>query len=297
MKPEKTSHEKQGDLFKVELNRLVDLSHELIRLGDKMDWESFDTKFEKHYCEEGRPGIETRLMVSLHYLKYLSDLSDEETVQRWIENPYWQHFSGRQYFEHNIPIDSSSMTRWRRRIGEAGAEELLKQTVQTGIKQGYVKKSDCSRVNVDTTVQPKNVRFPTDARLYDRMREKLVKLAQSEGIELRQSYERVGKQLLMRQQNYSHARQPARAMRQTKKLKTIRGRVIRDIERKACNSMQMQSKLLLAKRLYEQQKDSKNKIYSIHEPRVQCIAKGKVCIRSTSLGIKPVTLQQQKEIG
>ena len=275
MRPIKTSHEEQGDLFKVELKRIVDLSHELIKLGAKMDWESFDKKFEKYYCEEGRPGIETRLMVSLHYLKYLADLSDEETVQRWIENPYWQYFSGRQYFEHMIPIDSSSMTRWRRRIGEDGAEELLKQTIRTGLREGYVKQSDCRRVNVDTTVQPKNVRFPTDARLYDRMREKLVKQARLEGIELRQTYERVGKQLLMRQQNYSHARQPARAMRQTKKLKTLLGRVIRDIERKTLNCGMLQDKLTLAKRLYEQKRDDSNKIYSIHEPQVQCIAKGK----------------------
>ena len=277
MKPTKISHEKQNDLFKIEINRIVDLDHELVKLGDQIKWDSFDNRFEKYYCEEGRPGIETRLMVSLHYLKYLEDLSDEETVKKWTENPYWQYFSGRQYFEYRVPIDASSMTRWRKRIGEDGAEELLKQTIRVGIKQGYVKKTDCQRVNVDTTVQPKDIRFPTDARLYDRMREKLVKLAQREGIELRQSYERVGKRILRRQQNYSHARQPGRAKKQTKRLRTIMGRVIRDIERKA----EKQSKLLLdnleiGKRLYAQRKDGRNKIYSIHEPQVHCIAKGKV---------------------
>jgi len=277
MKPIKTIHESQEDLFKVELKRIINLEHGLVKLGDQMDWESFDKRFEKYYCEEGRPGIETRLIVSLHYLKYLEDLSDEETVQKWVENPYWQYFSGRQYFEHKMPIDSSSMTRWRKRIGEDGAEELLKQTVQTGIKQGYVKKSDCRRVNVDTTVQPKDIRFPTDARLNDRMREKLVKQAQAEGIELRQSYERVGKRALRRQQNYSHARQFRRARKESKRLNTILGRVIRDIERK----MEEPGKLLMdnletAKRLYKQKRRDKNKIYSIHETQVQCIAKGKV---------------------
>jgi len=276
MKPTKTAHDNHGDLFKVELKRLIDLSRELVKLGDRMDWDSFDNKFEKYYCEQGRPAIETRLMVSLHYLKYLEDLSDDEVVLKWRDNPYWQYFSGRQYFEHEVPIDSSSMSRWRRRMGEEGAEELLKQTVITGIKQGYIKKADCSRVNVDTTVQPKNVRFPTDARLYDRMRETLVKRAQSEGIELRQSYERVGKIILRRQQNYSHARQPVRAMRETRKLKTLLGRVIRDIERKTGGSGLLQNKLALAKRVYNQQRDDSNKIYSIHEPQVQCIAKGKV---------------------
>ena len=229
MKPIKISHESQKDLFRVELKRIVNLEHEIVKLGDQINWDSFDERFEKYYCEEGRPGIETRLMVSLHYLKYLEDLSDEDTVKKWTENPYWQYFSGRQYFEYRVPLDSSSMTRWRKRIGEDGAEELLKQTIRVGIKQGYVKKTDCRRVNVDTTVQPKDIRFPTDARLNDRMREKLVKLAQTEGIELRQSYERVGKQILRRQQNYSHARQPGRAKKEAKRIKTLLGRVIRDI--------------------------------------------------------------------
>jgi len=277
MKPPKSTPESQQYLFKIELNRIVNLSHELVKLGDQMDWKVFDNRFETYYCEEGRPGIETRLMVSLHYLKYLEDLSDEETVLKWTENPYWQYFSGRQHFEHEVPIDSSSMTRWRKRIGEDGAEELLKQTIRTGMKQGYVKKTDCRRVNVDTTVQPKDIRFPTDARLYDRMREKLVKLAQSEGIELRQSYERIGKQLLRRQQNYSHARQYRRASRQTKRLKTLLGRVIRDIERKTDTPSEIMLKNLeTAKHLNEQKRESKNKIYSIHEPQVHCIAKGKV---------------------
>jgi len=276
MKPKKTAHEQQGDLFKVELIHLIDLDRNIVRLADKMDWCSFENKFEKYYCESGRPGVSTRLMVSLHYLKYSADLSDEETVLQWLDNPYWQYFSGCQYFEHELPIDSSSMSRWRKRMGEEGAEELLKQTVITGIKAGYLKKTDCRRVNVDTTVQPKDVRFPTDARLYDRMREKLVKRARSEGIDLRQSYERVGKRALRRQQNYSHARQPGRAMRQTKKLKTFLGRVIRDIERKTGDSGLLRDELALGKRLYNQQRHDKDKIYSIHEPQVQCIAKGKV---------------------
>ena len=276
MKPKKYEHERQISLLKVELIRIVDESHPLAQLGDQMDWESFDKSFEKHYCEEGRPAIETRLMVSLHYLKYSEDLSDEELVSKWVENPYWQYFSGRQYFEYEVPIDPSSMTRWRKRIGEEGTEELLKQTVMTGIKQGYIKKSDCRCVNVDTTVQPKDIRFPTDARLYERMLEVLVKQAKSEGVKLRQSYERVGKQMLHRQQNYSHARQSKRAKSQTKKLQTILGRVIRDIERKVEKpGKELKDKLELAIKLCEQKKDGKNKIYSIHESQVQCIAKGK----------------------
>ena len=142
MKPQKSQHEKQMDLLRVELRRIINEDHELVKIADQMDWESFDKRFEKYYCEEGRPGIETRLMVSLHYLKYAEDLRDEETVKKWVENPYWQYFSGQQYFKHRLPIYPSSMTRWRKRIGEEGAEELLRQTVQTGIKEGYVKRKD-----------------------------------------------------------------------------------------------------------------------------------------------------------
>jgi len=276
MKPQKNIKDPQFDLFEIELTRIVDLSHPLSKLAAQMNWSEFDEYFDPHFSDEGRPAIETRLMVSLHYLKYAYDLSDEDTVARWVENPYWQHFSGRQHFEHKFPIDPSSMTRWRKRVGADGAEKLLEQTITTALKQGYLKRTQCQKVSVDTTVQTKDIRFPTDARLYDRMREKLVEAAEAENIKLRQNYRRVGKKILRSQQNYAHARQGRRAGKQTKKLKTILGRVVRDIERKADNpSEKLKSLLPLAKRLLEQRRDSKYKIYSIHEPQVECIAKGK----------------------
>jgi IS5 family transposase len=194
----------------------------------------------------------------------------------WVENPYWQYFSGRQHFEHRLPIDPSSMTRWRKRVGVDGAETLLRETITTAVKERYLKKAQCQKVNVDTTVQTKDVRFPTDARLYDRMREKLVKTAQMQGVTLRQSYTRAGKQALQRQQNYAHAKQYRRSAKETKHLKTLLGRVVRDIERKMTQPCDvLKEQLQLAKRLMEQRRDSKNKIYSIHEPHVECIAKGK----------------------
>ena len=276
MKPQKIRRDPQFDLFKIELNRIVNVQHPLVKLAQQMDWKTFDQKFEAYFSDEGRPAIATRLMVALHYLKYTNDLSDEQAVAVWVENPYWQYFSGRQHFEHQFPIDPSSMTRWRKRIGVDGAEALLSQTITTAVDEGYLKRTQCQRVNVDTTVQTKDVRFPTDARLYDRMRQRLVKTAQSQGIELRQSYDRVGKQALRRQQNYAHAQQGRRAAKETKRLKTMLGRVIRDIERKVVESCEiLKEQLMLANRLMQQRRDSKNKIYSIHEPQVQCIAKGK----------------------
>ena len=184
MKPQKIKRDPQLDLFKIELNRIINPGHPMAQLAKQIDWTVFDQKFETHFADEGRPAIPTRLMAALHYLKYSHDLSDEETLARWVENPYWQYLSGRQHFEHKLPIDPSSMTRWRKRIGVEGAETLLSQTITTAVEQKYLKISHCQKVSVDTTVQTKDIRFPTDARLYDRMRQRLVKTAEGEDLEV-----------------------------------------------------------------------------------------------------------------
>jgi IS5 family transposase len=186
----------------------MDLNHPLVRLSKEVDWERLDEIFGKTYDENnGRPGVRTRLMVALHYLKYTFNLSDEDVVEAWVENPYWQHFSGNQYFEHDKPIDPTSMTRFRNRIGEAGAEELLKETIVAGQKLKAITPHQLKRVNVDTTVQEKEVRYPTDSRLYERSRERLVKAAAERGIDLRQNYNRTAKHQLLMSHRYAHARQ------------------------------------------------------------------------------------------
>ena len=88
MRPQKTKRDPQLDMFKVELNRIVNGHHPLVKLSQRMDWKAFDQKFEPHFSDEGRPAIATRLMVALHYLKYSHDLSDDETLALWVENPY-----------------------------------------------------------------------------------------------------------------------------------------------------------------------------------------------------------------
>ena len=179
MKPKKSpQNNRQRDLFRAQLSNIIDPNHGLVKLAKVVEWDRLDELFGATYCpDNGRPGVSTRLMVSLHYLKYTHNLSDEDVVANWVENPYWQYFSGMKYFEHRVPINSSSMTRWRKRIGEAGAEELLKETIEAGLKLKAVKSFQLKRVNIDTTVQEKEIRFPTDARLYDRARQRLVDLA------------------------------------------------------------------------------------------------------------------------
>jgi IS5 family transposase len=191
MKPREQKHEAQRELFRGELELLVDASHPLVKLGRMINWARFEELPGLAYHESlGAPAVNRRLMVALHYLKYEHDLSDEAVVARRVENPYWQHFSGKQFFEHEPPIDPSSMTRWRKRLGEAGAEEMLRATIDTGMKTGAIRPAQIKRVNIDMTVQTKNVRFPTDARLYNRARERLVKEARKCGLAIKQSYAR-----------------------------------------------------------------------------------------------------------
>jgi IS5 family transposase len=268
----------QSEMFKVFLKDIVFDRHPLVSLADMVEWAVFEEKLTPTFCDDnGRPGLPVRLMVGLHYLKYTYGLSDEAVVEGWIENPYWQYFCGGIFFEHELPIDPSSMTRWRERLHGAGLEELLGETIRTGLRGGFIRERDLKRVNVDTTVQEKNVRFPTDARLYDRMRERLVEAARDRGIELRQTYARKGKKALLRQSGYARAQQFKRARGQTRTLKTYLGRVVRDIERKAGTLDDGLRELLgLSRRLLVQERHDKDKLYSVHEPHVDCISKGKI---------------------
>ena len=259
-----------------------------MRFRSKKNWSEFDKAFGPLYSEgKGRPAKPTRLMVGFHYLKHTYNLSDEEVVAQWLENPYWQHFCGNEYFEHGFPIDASTMTRWRKRVsparcrsgGEAGMEKLLEETISTGLDIGALKKTSINKLNVDTTVQEKAVSFPTDAKLYHRMREKLVALSKEHGIELRQSYKYKSKYSYYMRSRYASSRQMRRARRELKSLKTYLGRVVRDIERKVVGRERLQEvfsePLALAQRIFRQRRQDKAKVYSIHAPEVECISKGK----------------------
>ena len=277
MKPKPSVAAAQPDLFQTELKAIINLRHPLVKLAQEFNWDAFEQQLQPTYSPVmGAPGINTRLMVALHFLKHQHDLSDDEVVAKWVENPYWQFLSGMQFFSHQAPIDSSSMSRWRTRLGQSGAELLLQETIQAGLKLQAIKPSDLSRVNVDTTVQTKAIRYPTDARLYDRARERLVKTARKEGLQIKQSYSRVGKRLVMKQSRYAHARQMKRARAVQRRLKTNLGRVIREIERQNPTAAGQTASLLeIAKRIYTQKTQDSGKVYSVHEPNVECIAKGK----------------------
>src|SRR5882724_5009499 len=233
MRPRERRDSGQNDLFRARLDQIVDLDHALAKLGRAIDWRFLEQRFAAVYSDQaGHPPLPTRLMAGLSILKHMHDLSDEDLCARWVENPYYQLFCGEEFFRHQLTFDRSSLTRWRQRMGEERLTALVQESLSVAVRTGAAKPTDFSKVIVDTTVQPKAVAFPTDARLMHRARERLVKLARKTGVELRQSYARVGKHALIAHQRYAHAKQFKRANRALRTIRTYLGRVIRDIGRK-----------------------------------------------------------------
>lgn len=257
------------------------MKHELVRLAQAIDWPVLEARFGTVYSDgAGMPPLPTRLMAGLAILKHTFNLSDEALCERWVENPYFQYLCGEEFFRHELSFDRSSMTRWRQRMGEERIGVLLQESLAVAVKTGAMKPQDTRQVIVDTTVQPKDVMFPTDAKLIHRARERLVRLAKKMGLDLRQTYIRVGKFALIQHQRYAHAKQFKRAGKALRKLKTYLGRTVRDVERQIAGDEQLdaifkwslyQAKTVIAQR----QRQRGRKIYSLHADEVECIGKGK----------------------
>jgi IS5 family transposase len=281
MKPRERRQTGEQDLFRARLDQTINLRHELVKLAKAISWRFIEERCGAVYSDgPGMPPLPTRLMAGLAILKHTFDLSDEELCARWVENPYFQYLCGEEFFCHELPFDRSSMTRWRQRMGEERIVSLLQESLHVAVETGAMKPEDTKRVIVDTTVQPKNVMFPTDAKLINRAREKLVSLARQVGLDLRQSYRRVGKLALIKHQRYAHAKQFKRANKALRKLKTYLGRTIRDIGRQIAGEDDLQAIFLrplhLASRVLEQNRHQRGrKVYSLHAPEVECIGKGK----------------------
>ena len=126
--PPKKPKLRDDELFRMQLTNMIDMDHPLVKVAQLIDWLQFDEGFGQFYTQKGRPGLPTRLLAGLHLLKHMEGLSDEAVCKRWVENPYYQYFCGEQYFRHKLPLDRSSMTRWRGRIGPEKLELLLAQT-------------------------------------------------------------------------------------------------------------------------------------------------------------------------
>ena len=291
MRPRERRDSGQNDLFRARLDQIVDTDHLLAKLGRAIDWGFLEGRFGAVYSDKaGHPPLPTRLMAGLSILKHMHDLSDEDLCARWVENPYYQLFCGEEFFRHKLTFDRSSLTRWRQRMGEEKLVALIQESLSVATRTGAAKPADFSKVIVDTTVQPKAVAFPTDAKLMHRARERLVKLARKTGVSLRQSYERIGKYALIAHQRYTPAKQFKRANRALKTIRTYLGRVTRDIVRKIKGDAALESvfahPLMLALRVREQRQHQRGKkVYSLHAPEVECIGKGKAH-RPYEFGVK-----------
>jgi IS5 family transposase len=281
MRPKEPRDSGQHDLLRSRLDQIIDTGHALAKLARTIDWDFLSQQLGAVYTDHpGRPPLPTRLMAGLAILKHMHDLSDEALSDRWLENPYYQYFCGQEFFCHKLPFDRSSMTRWRQRMGEDRLVALLQESLAAATRTGAAKPADFTRVIVDTTVQPKAIAHPTDAKLLFRAREHLVRHAKRHGVALRQSYARLGKIALIRHQRYAHAKQFKRANRALKTLRTQLGRVLRDIRRKIKDNADLAAalaaKLALATRVHAQQpKQRGQKVFSLHAPEVECIGKGK----------------------
>src|ERR1019366_1615746 len=277
----KPRDERQKDLFRPALDQIIDMGHPLVQLAHEIDWGFLERRFAS-VCETGpgQPPLASRLIAGLFILKHTHSLSDEALCARWLENPYYQYFCGEPAFRHELPFERSSISRWRARLGEENLAALLQESLSVAHKTGALETKDLERVAVDTTVQPKAIAHPTDARLTHRAIEKLVGLAKREDVALRQSYLRVAKRAAIMVGRYTHAHQFKRARRKLKFLRTRLGRLIRDIARKIDGDGAREAifvpLLSLATRVRQQDQRRRGpKVYALHAPEVECIGKGK----------------------
>ena len=254
------------------LKEILNPKEPLYQLSDKMPWGEMEKEFEKYYVNFGRPAKPIRLMVSLLLLKQIYNLGDETVVESWVQNPYWQYFSGYTMFQWKFPIEPTDLVHFRKRIGKKGIEKIFKISIDL-----HGKKSKENEVVIDTTVQEKNITYPTDVKLHKKIIDKCVKIALEEDVELRQSYRRISKQLVIDQRGNRSKKGKTKARKSAKKLKTIAGRLTRELRRKLTKELlqRYEEEIKLFEKVLSQQKGDNNKIYSLHEPKVYCMSKGK----------------------
>src|ERR1700688_5254714 len=279
MRPKKAWTTSEGDLFRARLERIINLKHELVQLAGRIDWDWIDCEIAPLYSDNGRPGIESRFVIGLLLLKHIYGLSDEGVCQRWVYDPYFQHFTGEQFFQHEFPHERSDLSHWRKRLGDK-LELLLAESLRVAHTSGALRTRDLARVTVDTTVQPKAITFPTDAKLLHAAIKGLNRLAQKHGVRLRQSYLRIAKRAAMMAGRYAHAKQFNRHHRELRLLRTRLGRIIRDIRRKIADQTEVEVAfewpLSRAAQIRSQQQRQRGwKLYSFHAPEAECIGKGK----------------------
>lgn len=268
----KSADQNQRDFFRPQLTDFIDSTHELVLLSEKIDWSYFEESFAPLYSRKGKPSMPIRLMVGSLMLKRIYNLGDETLCASWVRDPYMQYFCGMAHFEHRFPCDPSDFVHFRKRIGEKGVEKIFFHSVRLHGKDAIEQ-----QVLSDTTVSENDTTFPTDAKLAKKIIESCNAISEKENTPQRQSYVRTSKQLLRDTHNRKHPKRRKKARSADRKLKTIAGRLIRELERELSKEALSlyEQQLALFKQILAQKRNDKDKIYSIHKPFTSCIAKGK----------------------
>jgi IS5 family transposase len=298
------------DFFRARLGEMVNPKDPLVVLARQMPWDEIETYLARFFVRQPKPGqvvevddlfgthaecqgggvsaagrkrLPIRLMASLLYLAHRDNHSDEAVVQRWSESVPYQHFSGGDdgYYEHRPPCDASQISRFRRAIGEEGGEYLLKATLAVAVRMQLVPVEAFQAITVDSTVMEKAIAHPTDSRLLEVARARIIRVAKAAGFQLKQTFAREAQHLRWKAGGYAHARQFKRLRRVIRRQRTILGVVLRDIQRQRATCppgpelMELDTLLARAERIRTQQPKDKNKLYALHAPEVECIGKGK----------------------
>jgi IS5 family transposase len=268
----KPSETRQISFLMPLMGEQLDPRQPLKQLADTLPWPEFEEAFGKYYSPEGRPAKPVRLMVGLLLLKQMFNQGDETVVAAWVQNPYWQYFCGMREFQWQVPCDPSDLVYFRQRIGEAGMQRILKVTVQL-----HGDKSQEREVVVDTTVQEKNITHPTDTKLAHKIIRRCWKLADGNGVKLRRRYRKAVRHCVMAQRWRRDPKKRKASRRALRKMKIIAGRLIRELERQLPESIQagQRGNFALYRRVLKQQPSDRDKIYSLHEPQVYCMSRGK----------------------
>ena len=273
MKGKPPDKQTQYNLVNKTLMEQLDFKRPLMLLAKHYPWDYVEKKFAQYYSDKGRPSKSIRLMVGLIILKQLRNLSDAQLLEEWVENPYYQYFCGEKEFQHKFPCNSSDITYFRKRIGEEGFAELFKISVAM-----HGKKAKEDEIIIDSTVQEKNITYPTDVKLYIKIIGKCKIIAKKENIKFRRIYKEELHELLrtVRFQKIKKGNSK-KVQRAKKRIKTITGIFIRELKKKLSISFKKyKNDFKIFEKVICQSKNSKNKVYSIQESQTICIKKGKI---------------------
>ncbi len=264
----------QLNMYKTILVNFINMNHELCQLADKIDWDGLEKEFAPYYSHTGRPSVPIRTIVGMLLLKQIYNQSDEGVIARWIDSPYWQHFTGEVYFQYEQPFNPTDFVHFRKRIGEKGMERILKESIHL-FSEAELKEA-VKEVRIDTTVQEKNITFPTDRKLYDKVIQYCLRIAKKEGIKLKRTYPRELNKIKNNLRFSHHPRNHKKKIKNEKRFRRIAIKIYNDLHEKLIDKTEAWDETLFL--MYDvliQQKEDKNKVYSLHEPEVHCIAKGK----------------------